>query len=468
MTAVLIFSACGQSGMLPFLRDDNPVRKGVYGTGNFGDPTFRQIEIITYIDTERFNPLNALDYTLKNSGLLFFDHVILSGAYLMRDERGFYLRMTDSLRGLLDRQTTHIIPLQAKGIRVLLGIRSAGNATFGHMDEYMMYAFGDILYRLLITYSLDGVEFMDAADASAYPDINDFDPERDIHFVDAYEWLAWQWELGGRNFNSIFYRLREFYIRRSPEDLPHIGRRERREAPRLFVRETGFGRLIPDRFFDRDAAAEFAGTSWELTASINPFFDRFPRYPALSVWAGLASPEDILHLANNNDNLGSAYESLNQGSSTFMDPHQYAPLAIDLTGGPDRNIQFPFLPIIDPSHPDFDYQDPDSFTELGDLVARFRDEGEWRYIFIHNLRPRNETQDEPYFNYLFFNPSMNETPWAWGGDGWYEPGGGFEDTGDHWNPRALMIDDVFNMIARTLFNDEIVVAPGGGNRVRDW
>ena len=467
IAAVLIVSSCGQPGMLPLMQENNPVRKGVYGTGDFGDPNFRQIEIITYIDTERFNPLNVLDYTLKNSGLLFFDHVILSGAYLMRDERGFYLNVSDSLGRLLDQQTKYIAPLQARGIRVLLGVKSFGDVSFGHMNETMMRAFGDLVYDLLTMYSLDGAEFMDDADASAYPDINDFVPDND--FTDAYEWLAWQWELGGRNFNSIFYRLREYYYRRSPQVLQEAARRERRGTPQLFVRETRFGRVIPDRFFDEDAAAEFAGTAHEITASINPFFDRFPVHPALSVRAEMTSPEYILHLANNNDNLGPAYESRGRGSDSFLVSSQYAPLSIDLTGGPDRNIQFPFLPIIDPSHPDFDYQDADSFTEMGDLVARFRNEGEWGYIFINNLRPRGETQNEPYFNYLFFDPSINEgTPWAWGGEGWYEPGGGFEVTGDHWNPRVLMIDDVFNMIARTLFNDEIVVASGGGNRVKDW
>ena len=93
---MFLLNACGQPGDLPMPSRTNNTVKGITYV-EYGKERFRPIEMVCYIDTSQYNPLNALDYTMKSSGVQFFDYVILGGAYLKKDSKGFYLSFSTDL-----------------------------------------------------------------------------------------------------------------------------------------------------------------------------------------------------------------------------------------------------------------------------------------------------------------------------------------------------------------------------------
>ena len=435
---IFIFGACGQPGDLPLTTNPNLARKGIYYTDNSGNEKFRSIKIVCYIDTDKYNPLNVLDYTLKNSGLVFFDYVILGGAVLRADAKGYYLEFNNGLKTMLAQRKKYIQPLQDRGIKALLGVKSEGGVSFGHLDDDKMYIFSDILYDALSIHRLDGVEFFDDADASAYPDITSFSPGTD-GFENGDEWLARQWVQGGKYFNNVFYILRQILYKKAPQSLPEETRRRIRNDPLLFVRESKFGRVLPNRFYVQEGYDEFTGSSVEITGSFNPFFNRFPRYSSLSTIE--ATPiADILDNINDKDN---------RKDSSWMSEEQYGPLSIDLDGGAKRNVYFPFLENADR----FETNGGNTDIALEDLFKRFKDEGKWEYVFFNNLKSQDEMKADPYFRWVFFNETtLPETEW---GDpyNWNDP--------REWNPRYVPLEYIFGELTKILFNEEVVCS--GGN-----
>jgi len=436
LAVIFISGACEQPGDLPPPINPYPAMKGIYFTDDAGNEKFRPVKIVCYIDTKKCNPLNVLDYTLKDSGLAFFDYVILSGAYLRTDAKGYYLDFADSLKTLFAQRKKYIDPLQHRGIKVLLGIKSEGGASFGYLDDDKMYAFSEMVYYALSSHRLDGVEFFDDADASAYPDIADFFPGKD-GYDDGDEWLAEQWRQGGKYFNNIFYVLRDVIYKRSPQSLPVETRRRIRNTPLLFVRETKFGRVLPNRFYVLAGYGEFTGSNVEITGSFNPFFDRFPVYSSLSTLEGTRTA-DILDNINNMDN----------SRSSWMPEEQYGPLAIDMDGGEKRNIYFPFM------------EDADQYgithhngtnVSIENLYTRFRNEGLWEYIFFNNLKSRSDTEDDPYYRWVLFDEGKRETGWEWE---------------DDWNPRYVPPEAVFSRLTEAFFNEEVICSGGNHEKVR--
>jgi len=432
---ILILNACGQPGDLPQAADPNPAGKGIY-YGMPGYEQFRRIKIVCYIDTDKYNPLNARDYALKDSGLPFFDYVILGGAVLKADAKGYYVDFSDSFKTLLAQRKKYIEPLQNMGIKVLLGIRSVGSASFGHLNDDNMYIFSDVLYDTLKIYRLDGVEFFDDADDSAYPDISDYFDGKD-GYENENAWLAEQWKKGGRYFNNAFFILRELFYKNAPQILPDETRRRIRNEPLLFVRECKYGRLLPNRFFVEEGYADFTASSVEITGSFNPFYDRFPVYSSLIIDENTALG-DILDNINRTDN---------KKENSWMPAEQYGPLAIDLDGGIKRNILFPLMENAD----QFNGEGLD--VSLSDLYMRFKEEGRWEYIFFNNLKSRSEAA-EPYYKWVGYDSSKPPTEWD------------DIDSSSEWNPVYVPLDYVFNELTKELLNEEIACA--GGNHVKDW
>ena len=460
---LLLFSACWQPGVIPSAVNNSPVRKGLYGTGNPGDPTFRQIEMVVYIDTEKYNPLNALDYSLKDSGLLFFDNVILSGAYIRQDAHGYYLDLSDSLKRLLSQRRKYIEPLQQRGINVLLGVKSAGSASFGYLNEDEMRAFSRDLHDIIKKHRFNGVEFFDNADPSVYPAIFGYNPAVDYEFESASEWLAWQWSLGGQNYSNFFYLIWRSYFNNLSQELELSTRIDMRDRFKIFVREAGFGRLIPEGFSLSEAQHDFTGTQGVITASFNPFFNRFPENSSICVHKVGTHQNIILHIAKNGDNTGEWYgndeDNPYTGDTAIFSDNQYSPLAIDLSGGPDRNIYYPYLSNADQYDPEIG-RPIDEYETFSDAVTKFRNhQSEWQYIFFNNLRPMDDAKTDPYFKNLHFDPYMEETS--------YNNEQTDKEIG-FWNPRYIPQEYILWQIAQVLFKEEVEVAPGGGNHVKDW
>jgi hypothetical protein len=430
VVSALLAAACGQPGDLPLVAEKNPA-KGIYYE-MFGMERFRPIEMVCYVDTDKYNPLNAADYTLKDSGIRFFDYVILGSAFIRSDSKGYYLDLSENLQKLLSRRNRYVIPLQKKGIRVLLGIQSAGNASFGHLSEDEMFSFSAVINDALLMYGLDGVEFYDSAGTEAHPAAKDFDPENLEGFSEE-EWLLEKWREGGSNFNNFFYGLRELFYRNSPAGLPEERRREMRDTPPLILRESGYGRFFPERVWCTDGYADFVGSIAEITYSFNPFPDRFP----LNSIQKNMNDYQFGDIDSDEDNFG----------YTWMSHDKYGPLTIDLDGGDSRNIWYPFKK---------DGQ-IDRNTSIDSLFYRFRN-GEYQAVYFNNLKSLTAAKEDTYFKWLAFDPGREETPFlAENGDWWPFPAN---------NPSYVPMDYIFTELSMTLFNETVVCSYG--EHEKDW
>lgn len=176
-----------QAGDLPFDPPDY-VKMAVWPNG-----APYPLRAACYIDVEKYNPLNTLDYTLDNEERTpYFDYVILGPAQIKKgkDGKGAVLFCPPALRTVLDQRKTFIVPLQRRGIRVLLGISGgADDISFGSIEDlyfqplanydvhFYQQNLADEINQFLTYYNLDGVEFCDTGAAKStdpvtypYPD----------------------------------------------------------------------------------------------------------------------------------------------------------------------------------------------------------------------------------------------------------------------------------------------------------
>ena len=450
---LIIFTpgACGQPGDLPLPVNNNFAKKGIPYIDSSGANAFRPIEMVCYIDTGKYNPLNTLDYALQDSGLLFFDYVILSGVILKTNGKSHYLSFTDDLKNLLDKRKKYIDPLRLKGIKVLLGVKSEGNASFGQLSDDKMYALCDSLYAVLNDFQLDGYEFYDDADTSAYPDITGYftDPDKD-DYNDEYEWYAEQWGQGGKYFNNIFYVLRKCFYNKAPDYLSEDEKSNLRYGLTLFVRENKYGRMLSSRPFIPEGFGEFTGSNLEITYSYNAFYNEY-REKSCLIYRETTTVQELLDIIANKDNTF---------ADSWLEPHQYGPLAIDLDGDYTRNIYFPQLENAQL------WVDTDTSGEVGQVLNTWYDEfkaSESQVIFFNNLMPLNETQNNPYYRWIGYDSAFPETEWGdpYNADAWDDEGGTRP-----WNPAYVPLLAVFSELTQKLFGEDTICS--GGLRVKDW
>jgi hypothetical protein len=141
------------------------------------------VEVISYVDVAQYNPLNAMDYIFTAGAdtgeTQFFNYVVLGFSYLTRNSRGYtQVELSPPLQYLLNNSKTYIKPLQEKGIRVLIEVRSGTFADtaegldlgLGTMDMAAINPFIEELKRLINQYGFDGFEFNDVGGGKkAYP-----------------------------------------------------------------------------------------------------------------------------------------------------------------------------------------------------------------------------------------------------------------------------------------------------------
>ncbi len=179
---VLLFccvSACQQ--MLVSRGDPFTFNPGIPGKNMLTNG--RPVEAVLYVNTALENPLNARNYILEGNGqepdTTFFNCVILGYSYLVRHSNGLInLEMTPSLKYILDNSLRYIKPLQEKGIKVLVEVRSgnydAGEEGIGiglaNMDMAGIDAFVPLLRYLAEHYGINGFDFNDIGGGrTAYP-----------------------------------------------------------------------------------------------------------------------------------------------------------------------------------------------------------------------------------------------------------------------------------------------------------
>lgn len=164
---LVFFCACNNSP----IESDVQYHKTGKNTRAYGD---KSPKIVTYVETDNTNPLNAGDYLLSDSSTVV-DIVELYAAYIeKRTVDGIsqpILKLNDKLTRVLEPDPTaptttgyhkYVEPLQEKGIKVLLSV--TGNwfpISFGSMNDTQTTQFANILAYVVDRYNLDGIGFVD-------------------------------------------------------------------------------------------------------------------------------------------------------------------------------------------------------------------------------------------------------------------------------------------------------------------
>jgi hypothetical protein len=201
------------------------------------------------------DPLLALNYRLDNAyGPYFFDYVVLTWARMtVTRESGslaFGLDLS-SIKPLLDAKSTTIAPLQARGIKVLLGVtNSGGGISFANLPYNYRESFAKTIKDTLDRYGLNGIEFNDQDGGDgAYPYLGAaayYDPYTDetdgmpddgstVPISSAQEALDY-WKDGALNYSAFltYFRRQEHYTGTTAAIIGAYG-----DNP-IIIRETGF------------------------------------------------------------------------------------------------------------------------------------------------------------------------------------------------------------------------------------
>ena len=236
-------------GISPFQASPEIPRKVLVTTSGLAFHQQHFVNTVLHVDVERYNPLNALDYTIGwLSGGNFtphsplFETVVLGYAYLARNPDGFVvLRATPALMRLLNNTGTYIRPLTMAGIRVLVEVRSgrygddeAGSGLgLGAMEMRLVHEFFPQLLLFAQAFGIDGFEFNDigggyrsfppytrylrqhGSDEPLYPDsmFGYYDGVGDWQWYSQDRVNEILWREGGQNFADLIVtindRLRE-------------------------------------------------------------------------------------------------------------------------------------------------------------------------------------------------------------------------------------------------------------------
>jgi hypothetical protein len=143
-------------------------------TGHQGDKviagTNTKVKTAVYIEVNDDNPLNAGSYILED-GTYLFDYVILFAANIRNrtcagdggcNESGVHVHLNPNVRAILANKEKYIEPLQAKGMKVLLGLLGDHDGiSFSSMNDTQRATFITNLQQKVTQYGLDGVDFDD-------------------------------------------------------------------------------------------------------------------------------------------------------------------------------------------------------------------------------------------------------------------------------------------------------------------
>lgn len=131
------------------------------------------MKTVLYFEVNDTNPLNALEFYMKDSGKLFFDEVVLFSANINYNaETGrVYVYNNPNVQFLLDNNEQFLQPLRKRGIKVILGILGNHDASgVAQLSDVGARQFAAELAAYCKAYNLDGVGFDD--EYSNYPDLN--------------------------------------------------------------------------------------------------------------------------------------------------------------------------------------------------------------------------------------------------------------------------------------------------------
>ena len=181
-------------------------------SGHTGDKliagTSQRVKTAVYVEVNDNNPLNAGSYILED-GTYLFDYVIIfaanirnrncaaeGGAHGCTNTGTVHLHLNENVRYILENRQKYIVPLQQKGIKVLLGLLGDHDGIgFASMGDADREAFVASVKAGLELYQLDGVDFDDEwASKEAWDKVvpaNNPTPES----IWTYPQSVWSWPL---------------------------------------------------------------------------------------------------------------------------------------------------------------------------------------------------------------------------------------------------------------------------------
>ncbi|MCD8176597.1 MAG: hypothetical protein LUE98_03905 [Tannerellaceae bacterium] len=143
-----------QSNFLIFLKDFTNIPDLNKATG---------IKIISCMEVNGTNPLNNLCFTLESTGQYLIDVVVLFSANVNynTEEGKVYVHFNENVQHILDNREKYIVPLQARGMKVLLGLLdNHDRASIANLADDTAKEFAKDVKIICDTYQLDGV-FLD-------------------------------------------------------------------------------------------------------------------------------------------------------------------------------------------------------------------------------------------------------------------------------------------------------------------
>lgn len=131
------------------------------------------IVTICYVECNKYNPLNAGEWTLRNSGKQLIDivHLFAANINFNKETGRVYVKLNKNLQYILNHRDKYIKPLQDKGMKVCLSILGDhdGSGVANLSDEDARY-FAAELKAIVDAYGLDGVDFDDEwSEYNKYP-----------------------------------------------------------------------------------------------------------------------------------------------------------------------------------------------------------------------------------------------------------------------------------------------------------
>ena len=344
LLTITIISCPGAPGLLPFYADD-PTAKFQINPLAFPTDITR---VALYIDTERYNPLNALYYVLAD-GTQFFDYVILGSLELRQSGTGVSIYTPPWLAGLFLRRNTHIRPLQEAGIKVLLGVRGGHDGvTFSTIPDADLPIVHQTLEAIMKANLLDGFEIWDIDgadiardweyDGTGFPYPSGTHRLRDgtYHTILPDEWSDWHWygmteQVGGQALSDFILFLRAQILGGAAADGIVGGDIEQFI---ILVREENYGAWIPNA----PPGGTFTTIFEHLNFSVNP---NPASFGSSDGW-GVASYPNTLGFVEGGRRPG--------GSALFYYEanRRFGPLSIELNPGNSRlNSTTVVPPIVD-------------------------------------------------------------------------------------------------------------------------
>ena len=157
-------SASGKTGTAP-------------ASGNSGDKfiagTQQKVKTVVYVEVNDRNPLNAGSYILED-GTYLFDYMTIFAANIRSrncaletephgcTKQGPHVHLNENVRYILENRNKYLVPLQNKGIKVLLGLLGDHDGIgFGTMSDADIETFATDVKATVDLYHLDGVDFDD-------------------------------------------------------------------------------------------------------------------------------------------------------------------------------------------------------------------------------------------------------------------------------------------------------------------